>query len=252
MAESENNHAESGKAPEKHKGEGHRERLRERFLTSGLDGFLDYEVIELLLTLGTPRRDCKQAAKDALARFGSLQGVLEATSEQLRQVKGIGPKNAFGIKLIQAVSQRFLEKKVVGKDHVSSARELFDYLFYRFRDKKKESFTVVYLNNSNQVLAVETLFDGTVGEAAVYTRELVQAALERGATSLLLAHNHPSGDIQPSRADIAITRKIMLACLAIDIKVHEHIIIGDNQYFSFRENGVLADIEKEYQRTRMV
>ena len=113
-----------------HKGQGHRQRLRDRFLNSGLEGFHDYEVIELLLTLGTPRKDCKEAAKEALAKFETLQAVFEAAPSELCEIKGIGPKNLFGIKLIQAVSDRYLQKKLIRKDPINNSKELFDYLYH--------------------------------------------------------------------------------------------------------------------------
>ena len=114
----------------RHKGDGHRQRLRERFLNAGLEGFQDYEVIELLLTLGTPRKDCKTMAKAALLRFKTLQAVMEASSHELCQVDGIGPKNSFGLKLIKAVSDRYLEKKLINKSAVNNSKELFDYLYH--------------------------------------------------------------------------------------------------------------------------
>ncbi len=130
----------------KHKGEGHRERLRQRFLGAGLEGFHDYEVIELLLTLATPRKDCKDAAKAALARFKTLQGVLEATAEELMEVPGIGPKNMFGVTLVKSVSKRLLEKKVVHKQALSHSAALFDYLTAAMRDKTRECFKAVFLD----------------------------------------------------------------------------------------------------------
>ncbi|MFW5855595.1 MAG: JAB domain-containing protein, partial [Thermodesulfobacteriota bacterium] len=188
------------------KGEGHRERLRDKFLNAGLDGFLDYEVIELLLTLATPRKDCKAPAKAALERFKTLQGVFEASPKELMQVKGIGPKNVFGIRLIKAVADRYLERKVVGKRPIHNARELFDYLYFNMKDRHRECFKVIFLDARNQVLATQTLFEGTLTASSVYPREVVQAALEHRAASLIFAHNHPSGDPNPSREDIAITR----------------------------------------------
>jgi len=145
-----------------HKGAGHRGRLRERFLTGGLDGFLDYEVIELLLTLGTPRKDCKEAAKTALTRFKTLQGVLEASVEELREIPGIGPINSFGIRLAKAVSERYLAKKVIGKDVVANSRELFNYLNTSIRDKTRECFMVIFLDSKNRVIAMETLSEGSL------------------------------------------------------------------------------------------
>ena len=123
-----------------HKAEGHRQRLRERFLGSGLAGFHDYEVVELLLTLATPRKDCKDVAKAALKRFKTLQSVLEASPEELREVEGIGPKNVFGIKLIRAVADRYLKKRLLQKDPINNSEELFDYLYHSIRDRSREYF----------------------------------------------------------------------------------------------------------------
>ena len=128
-----------------HKGEGHRQRLRERFLNSGLEGFQDYEVIELLLTLGTPRKDCKDMAKAALSRFKTLQGVMEASIHELCEIDGIGPKNSMGIRLIKAVSDRYLEKKLINKNAVNNSKELFDFLNLSIRDKNREYFKIIFL-----------------------------------------------------------------------------------------------------------
>ncbi|MBU2490910.1 MAG: DNA repair protein RadC [Proteobacteria bacterium] len=234
--------------PQTHKGAGHRSRLRERFLASGLDGFLDYEVIELLLTLNTPRRDCKEPAKAALTRFKTLQGVLSAPLEELTRVPGIGPKNALGIKLIEAVAARHLEGKILGKDPIRSAREMFDYLYLRLRDRQTECFTVIYLDAQNRALSVETLFEGTLTTSHVYPREVVRAALSHNAAALLLAHNHPSGEPRPSPADIHITRELVFACRLMGVRVLEHLIIGDNHYYSFAEKGYIADFNRELDR----
>ncbi len=122
--------------------QGHRKRLREKFLKSGLGGFHDYEIIELLLSLGTPRRDCKPQAKIAIKKFKSLRGVLEAPPEELQEIDGIGPYNAFGIKLVQAVARAFLKEKVIDKPVYQSAQEIFDYLYHAMRDLKKEVFKI--------------------------------------------------------------------------------------------------------------
>jgi DNA repair protein RadC len=223
-----------------HKGEGHRRRLRERFLTSGLDGFADYEVIELLLTLGTPRKDCKEAAKAALRRFKSLQGVLGASPAELCQVPGIGPINLLGLKLVPAVSRRYLQQRLEGKTPLTNSRELFDYLNHTIRDKKRECFVAIYLDAKNRVLADEILFTGTVTASAVYPREVVAAALAHTAAAVIFAHNHPSGDPAPSSDDMAITRRLIQACGLMGITVHEHLIIGAEGYFSFADHGHIA------------
>ena len=145
-----------------HKGKGHRQRLRDRFLSAGLDGFQDYEVIELLLTLGTPRKDCKDMAKAALLRFKTLQGVMEASTRELCEVDGIGPKNSFGLKLIKAVSDRYLEKKLIRKRPVNNSKELFDYLYHSIRDKGREHFKIIFLDSKNRVISIETHSKGTL------------------------------------------------------------------------------------------
>jgi len=119
---------------------GHRKRLREKFIKSGLAGFQDYEIVELLLTLGSPRKDCKQSAKEAIKRFRTLRGVLEASPQELRQIEGIGPHSAFGIKLVQEVAREFLKEKVIDKPVYKSAQEIFDYLYHSMRGLKKEVF----------------------------------------------------------------------------------------------------------------
>lgn len=226
-----------------HRGAGHRGRLRDRFLKSGLDGFHDYEVIELLLTLGTPRKDCKEAAKAALRRFKTLPGVLDAAQADLCQVPGIGPANLFGLKLIPAASRRYLRQRLEGKQPLTNSRELFDYLNHTIRDRKKECFAAVYLDAKNRVIADEILFTGTVTASAVYPREVVKAALAHAAAAVIFAHNHPSGDPAPSPDDMAITRKLVEACSLMGITVHEHLIIGREGYFSFADQGHMARIK---------
>lgn len=231
---------------DKHKGDGHRGRLRERFLTGGLDGFLDYEVVELLLTLATPRKDCKDAAKRAMAKFKTLQGVFEADPGELLGVEGIGPKNMLGIKLIKAVADRFLAKKVVGRDAICNSGDLFAYLNSAIRDKTRECFVAVFLDSKNRVIAMQTLFEGTLTASSVYPREVVRAALQHHAAALIFAHNHPSGEPRPSAEDRAVTRQLVFAGRIMGISVHEHLIIGDNRYFSFADQGHIARMNAEF------
>jgi len=229
-----------------HKGEGHRQRLRERFLNTGLEGFQDYEVIELLLTLGTPRKDCKDMAKAALSRFKTLQGVMEASSHELCEVDGIGVKNSFGLKLIKAVSDRYLEKKLINKSPVNNSKELFDYLYHNIRDKTREHFKIIFLDSKNRVISTETHSKGTLTASSVYPREVVDSALKHKAAALIFAHNHPSGDPKPSPEDIAITRQLVFSGKVMGITIHEHIIIGDNCYYSFADQGHIARMGREF------
>lgn len=220
---------------------GHRHRLREKFLKGGLDAFLDYEIIELLLTLGTPRRDCKDQAKDALRRFKTLRGVLEAETHALQEIKGIGPHNVFGIKFVQEVSRRFLKQKMMSKAYCRSSMEVFDYLYHSLRDLKKEIFKALFLDAKNQILEEKTLFEGTVDASAVYPREIMKDALRYNASSLIFIHNHPSGDPEPSPCDRELTKDLVLAANVLQVKVLDHIIIGNNRYFSFADQGLLED-----------
>jgi DNA repair protein RadC len=203
-------------------------------------------VVELLLTLATPRKDCKDAAKRAIERFKTLQGVFEAEPGELREVPGIGPKNMLGIKLIKAVAERFLAKKVLGRDAICNSRELFAYLDSAIRDKARECFVVVFLDSKNRVIAMETLFEGTLTASSVYPREVIRAALQHHAAALIFAHNHPSGEPRPSAEDRAITRQLVFAGRIMGITVHEHVIIGDNRYFSFADQGLIARMSAEY------
>jgi DNA repair protein RadC len=228
-----------------HKGAGHRRRLRDRFLTSGLDGFHDYEVVELLLTLGTPRKDCKETAKALMRRFKTLSGVLDAAPADLTHVPGVGPINLFGLKLVPAVSRRYLKQQLRGKQPLTNSGELFDYLNHTIRDKKRECFIAIYLDAKNRVIADEILFAGTVTASAVYPREVVKAALAHTAAAVIFAHNHPSGDPTPSPDDMAITRKLTQACALMGVTVHEHLIIGQEGYYSFADQGHIARMKAD-------
>lgn len=223
--------------------EGHRERLREKFEKSGLAAFLDYEVIELLLTLGVPRKDCKPQAKEAINRFKSLRGVMEAPPEELRKIRGITPYNTFVIKFVQEVAREFLREQILNKPFCKSSKEVFDYLYHSMRDLKKEVFKVMFLDVQNQVIEVENLFEGTLNASAVYHREIVKEAIRHNAAALIFVHNHPSGNPDPSDNDKQLTRDLVFVGDIMQIKVLDHIIIGDNKYFSFSDAGLIEQYE---------
>ena len=219
--------------------EGHRQRLREKFLKSGLDGFHDYEIIELLLTLGTPRTDCKQSAKDALKTFGSLKAVLEADPKELIKIKGIGNNNVFGLKMTQDVARRYLADRIVDMDYVRSSDDVLAYLKHNLRDKNREVFLVIFLNGQNQIIKMEILFEGTLSTSAVYPREVVKRTIDNDAAALVFVHNHPSGNPNPSQDDLTITKKLKKAVQAIDVSVHDHLIIAGNDVYSFADHGLI-------------
>ena len=225
---------------------GHRARLRKKFLRGGLAGFLDYEIVELLLTLGTPRRDCKQAAKDVLRQFRTLRGVLEAPPTDLQRVPGVGPSNLFGIRLVHEVSRRFLKDRMTSRPVCQSSREVFDYLYHALRDLRTEHFKTIFLDPKNKVIEEKTLFEGTVDSSAVYPREVLKDALRYEASALIFAHNHPSGDPEPSLSDKEITRDLVFAARVMQLKVLDHIIIGNNRYFSFADQGLIDEYDLEF------
>jgi DNA repair protein RadC len=236
---------------EENTNQGHRKRLRERFIRSGLSGFQDYEIIELLLTTGSPRRDCKQSAKEAIKQFKTLRGVLEAPPQELQKIKGIGPHNTFGLKLVQEVAREFLKEKILERSIYQSAQQVFDYLYHSMRDLNKEIFKVLLLNSQNQIIETLDLSIGTVNASFVSPREVMESALKYGAVSLIFAHNHPSGNPIPSSNDKEITRDLVFAGSVMQIAILDHIIIGNNKYYSFAGEGLIEQYETEFLGLKM-
>jgi len=230
---------------------GHRKRLRERFIKGGLTGFSDYEIVELLLSLGTPRKDCKQQAKEAVKRFKTLRGVLSASPEELQQIKDIGPHSAFGIRLVQEVAREFLKEKIKDEPVYKSSREIFDYLYHSMRDLKKEVFKVIYLNSQNQIIETADLFEGTVSSSSIPPREVMESAIKNKAVSLIFAHNHPSGNAEPSKSDRELTRDLVYAGSMMQVRVLDHIIIGNDRYFSFAGEGLIEQYELDFLGLKM-
>jgi len=219
--------------------QGHYARLRQRFLSSGIDGFLDYEVVELLLKLADNRRDQKITAKLLLNTFKSLRGVLEASPEQLKKIKGIGDANIFGLKLVHSVARRYLKEQIIGEDYIQSSENVLDYLRHNLRDRGREVFLVVLLNGRNQVLDIVELFEGTLTTSAVYPREVIKLILEKDAAAVIFVHNHPSGNPNPSKDDQNLTQKLKAACSTIDVQLHDHLIIAGNDYTSMADKGMV-------------
>ncbi len=230
-----------------HNGKGHRKRLRERFLKNGINGFHDYEIIELLLSLNTPRKDCKQSAKQLLKRFKTFQAVLEANIESLCEIKGIGIANSLGIRLIKEIADKYLETKIISKDVVQNHNDLMEYLNQIIGHKTKEVFMGIFLDARNKVLRSEILFTGTLTTSSVYPREVIIKALQYNAASIILAHNHPSGEVEPSISDIQITKRLSFALKYVGIILHEHVIIGEKKTYSFADHGLISKFNKEFE-----
>lgn len=225
------------------RGEGHRQRLRDKFLRHGLSVFTDEEILELLFSFGTPRQDCKERAREALRHFGGLAQVLEAPISELTRISGVGEKNAFAVRFIQDVARKYLKERIVQKTYIRAASDLVEYLWHSLSCEKRESFVVTFLDAKHAVIMTEHLFTGTLTASAVYPREVVKKALEHHAAAIVLAHNHPSGSVQPSPQDIELTRRLHLAARLFDMEVLDHIVIGDiGRYYSFADEGIMASI----------
>jgi DNA repair protein RadC len=229
------------------KGAGHRQRLRDKFRERGIEAFRDDEVLELLLTLGMPRRDCKEPARALLARFGSLPAVLEAPPAELQQVRGVGPNNSFAFHFIHGVARRYLGQRLEGKSYLRSSREVADYLLHSMRNLEKEVFTAIFLDAEHGIIASEVVAEGTINMNTIYPRELIKQALTRKAAALVVAHNHPSGNLQPSAEDRRLTGLLYQACAVMHIRLLDHLIVGGTERpFSFADHGLMEEIRREY------
>ncbi|HET97642.1 MAG TPA: DNA repair protein RadC [Desulfurivibrio alkaliphilus] len=233
----------------RHKGEGHRQRLRDRFLSHGAEGLTDSDMLELLLTMGTPRRDCKELARALLARFdGSLSRVLDAGQPELEQVRGVGPKNTFALHFVQAVARRYLRERLKGREYLRSSREVGDYLIHALRGLSRETLVAILLDASYGILALEEVAVGTLTAASVHPREVVTLAIKHRAAAVILAHNHPSGNTQPSAQDRRLTRHLFLALAFSEIQLLDHCIIGaDQRPYSFADHGLMEEIRQACQ-----
>ncbi|MBI5238446.1 MAG: DNA repair protein RadC, partial [Deltaproteobacteria bacterium] len=215
----------------------HKRRLKDRFKKGALEGFHDYEILELLLTYALPKKDVRHQAKSLLKRFKGVRGVFDATVEELRSMDGVGENAVLLVKLVKDVTGAYLRERMMGSDCVRCTKDVLDYLNLTLSGERVEKFLAIYLNARNEVLAVETLHEGTINQTAVYPRKAIEKAFKHNARSVIFVHNHPSGDATPSNVDKQLTRVLDRAALAVDLIVHDHLIIGKNKHFSARDNG---------------
>ena len=218
--------------------QGHRARLRERLIANA-EALADYELLECLLALAIPRRDTKPLAKALLREFGGLWSLLKAPPAAIRRVHGAGDAAVSAIRLADAVAVRALKTRVAEQPVLSSWQALLDYLHADLGHVGVERVRVLHLNTKNMLIRDESMSEGSVDEAAVHVREVVRRALDLGSSSLILVHNHPSGDPQPSRQDIAITKEIIRAAAPFNIRVHDHVVIGSTGHASLRSMGLI-------------
>jgi DNA repair protein RadC len=218
----------------------HRVRLRKKYRTSGIDAFHDYEALELLLCYAIPRGDVKPPAKALLKTFGSIKGVIDADMSDLEKVRGIGPSSAVALKLLKDLCALYLKQQAMEKPQITCTSELVNYCKTALGGLKDEQFRVIYLDAQNRIIDDESIQEGIVNQAVVYPRKVLENALKQKASAIILLHNHPSGNIRPSDADIRLTKTIQETARVLDILVHDHIIIGENRFFSFREEGIMS------------
>jgi len=217
----------------------HRDRLRRRFMHDLGESMEDYELLELVLTQLIPRRDVKPLAKELVARFGGFAAVIAAPPEALTKVKGLSERSVIGLKVIQSAALRLSRQEVLNCDVINSWDRLIAYCNAVLARETVEQVRLLLLDRKNKLIADEVQHRGTVDQTALYPREVVKRALDRGASAIILVHNHPSGDPTPSQADIATTREVYEATSRLGITLHDHVIIGRSDYFSFRAMGLL-------------
>lgn len=225
----------------KNLGEGHRERLRKRYIKSGLEGFNDYEVLELLLTYSIARKDVKPIAKELIEKFGTIDELTKSDIKSLLEVDGIGEGSAVFLKLIGDIALTLYREKIEDKDilTIKSKNSLLSYLRGEIGYSPREEFKILFLDTSNKLIASETLFSGTIDKSAIYPREIVERVIKNRAKSVIFAHNHPSGSISPSKKDIELTQYMYDSLKLLEIRLLDHIIVTKNSYFSFLEEGLI-------------
>ncbi len=218
---------------------GHRERLRGRLIERGGEALEDYEILEVLLFAGNPRKDMKPLAKELLKRFGSLSAVLAAEPRKLAAVPGMGQAAVAGVKVVQEAARRMAREQAMERPVISSWDKLLSYCRIALAEESVEQFHLLFLDRKNKLIADERQGRGTVDHTPVYPREVVKRALELSASAIILVHNHPSGDPTPSRADVQMTRDIVDAAKRLSIQVHDHVIITRAGHASFKSKGLL-------------
>ncbi len=216
----------------------HRKRLRDRFLSGGPAAVPDYELLELVLFRAIPRQDVKPLARALIDHFGDFNGVLSASVTQIGQVPGAGPAVALELKIVEAAAHRLARARVMQRHVMSGWDALLTYCHTVMAHRDTEQFRILFLDTKNVLIADEEQAKGTLDHVPVYPREVVKRALELNAASMILVHNHPSGDPTPSQADIAVTRQISDAADTLGITVHDHLIIGKSCEISFRAQGL--------------
>ncbi len=218
---------------------GHRRRIKEKYRNSVLDGWLDYEVLEMALSYAIGRKDTKPIAKKLIKRFKTVAGVLDADRRELEAVKGISEHTSLFLKFLRDISILYLEGGLHEKDLLSTPGAVFDYLRASMKGCPNEEIKVLFLDSGNRLLSMETLQSDTVNRTAVFPRKIAERGLYHGSTGVIIAHNHPAGTLEPSKDDCKMTKEVRDALNAVDIRLLDHVLVTEKGYFSFSEKGLL-------------
>ena len=219
---------------------GHRDRMKSRFISEGLDGFNQHQILELLLFYAIPRKDTNEIAHRLIKKYGSLSGVFEADPKDIADTPGMGLNSAILLSLVPSLARIYFKDRWGIKPALNSSSKAGEYAISLFAGRSYEVFYVLCLDSQNKVNYAALVHEGTINEAPVYPRLIVETALRHKANSVILAHNHPGGSLKPSSADIEVTRKIVSALRSISIDVVDHIIVSGDRYVSFAEKGLLG------------
>jgi len=224
------------------------ERPREKLLMFGPESLSNAELLAIILRIGIAGKSAIQLASDIIDDFGGLRGIFSTSSEDLSKTKGLKTAKIAQLKAALELSKRFLQEDLKQKPILESSQEVFNYLYQSMRDLDTETFKIILLNGQNQIIDTIDVFRGSINSSSIYPREVIKLALKHSAPALVFVHNHPSGIPKPSEGDKELTRKLVFACMTVEIKVHDHIIIGDNKYYSFADEGAIQLYEREFEK----
>lgn len=219
--------------------DGHRSRLRKKYLNNGMEGFLDYEIIELLLTIGIPRKDCKPIAKGLISKYRTVSGVINAPEAELIKIDGLGPASIIGLKLAKDLAT-YQSREAIQTSNTTllNTEKVAKYLMAKIGHSKKEIFKIICCNTQGTIVD-ETVSIGTLDASILHPREVFKIAIDNSASHIIISHNHPSGDTNPSDEDIYTTRRLIEAGKIIGIDISDHLIVSSTNYISLKQNGFL-------------
>lgn len=217
----------------------HRKRIKQKYLLKGIEDYFDYELLEFALFYAIARKDTKPIAKKLIERFKTFDRVLDANINELTEIKGISEHTAIYLKLLKDISIRYFKSYIIHKNVILSPQSAFDYLKIILKGSHNERLHVLFLNTRNFIIADETISIGTINQSEVYPRKIVERALYHHAKGVIIAHNHPSGFLEPSEEDIKTTISIKQALNTLDINLIDHILIAGTKYYSWKENNLL-------------